>query len=73
MRQVPELELTAIALEHERTGAKHLHIDRDDANNVFAVGFHTPVSDNTGVPHILVSPAIQLCVRILWYSCCVCT
>lgn len=51
---MPELELTAIALEHERTGAKHLHIDRDDANNVFAVGFHTPVSDNTGVPHILV-------------------
>ncbi|CDH56054.1 mitochondrial presequence protease [Lichtheimia corymbifera JMRC:FSU:9682] len=53
VRQVPELELTAIALEHERTGAKHLHIDRDDANNVFAVGFHTPVSDSTGVPHIL--------------------
>ncbi|KAI9276663.1 peptidase M16C associated-domain-containing protein [Phascolomyces articulosus] len=53
VRQVPELELTAIALEHEATGAQHLHIDREDSNNVFAVGFHTPVSDSTGVPHIL--------------------
>ncbi|KAG0183072.1 Mitochondrial presequence protease [Apophysomyces sp. BC1021] len=53
VRRVPELELTAIALEHEKTGAKHLHIDREDTNNVFAVGFHTPVSDSTGVPHIL--------------------
>ncbi|KAI9491991.1 peptidase M16C associated-domain-containing protein [Zychaea mexicana] len=53
VRQVPELELTAVALEHEATGAQHLHIDRDDSNNVFAVGFHTPVSDSTGVPHIL--------------------
>ncbi|KAI7860572.1 peptidase M16C associated-domain-containing protein [Circinella umbellata] len=53
VRQVPELELTAIALQHEATGAQHLHIDRDDSNNVFAVGFHTPVNDSTGVPHIL--------------------
>ncbi|KAI8083948.1 peptidase M16C associated-domain-containing protein [Gilbertella persicaria] len=53
VRKVPELELTAISLKHEATGAHHLHINRDDNNNVFAVGFHTPVSNNTGVPHIL--------------------
>ncbi|CAO0798731.1 unnamed protein product [Mucor circinelloides] len=53
VRKVPELELTAITLKHEATGAQHLHIDRDDSNNVFAVGFHTPVSNDTGVPHIL--------------------
>jgi hypothetical protein len=53
-RTVPELQLTAIQLQHEKTGAKHLHVDRDDSNNVFAVGFSTPVSDSTGVPHILV-------------------
>ncbi|KAI7863451.1 peptidase M16C associated-domain-containing protein [Mucor mucedo] len=53
VRKVPELELTAITLQHEATGAQHLHIDREDANNVFAVGFHTPVSNDTGVPHIL--------------------
>ncbi|SAM08473.1 hypothetical protein [Absidia glauca] len=53
VRRVPELELTAISLEHEATGAKHLHIDREDNNNVFAVGFNTSVSDSTGVPHVL--------------------
>ncbi|KAI8060701.1 peptidase M16C associated-domain-containing protein [Gongronella butleri] len=53
VRRIPELELTAVALEHEATGAKHLHVDREDSNNVFAVGFHTPVEDSTGVPHIL--------------------
>ncbi|ORX53065.1 hypothetical protein DM01DRAFT_1322754 [Hesseltinella vesiculosa] len=53
VRRIPELELTAVALEHEATGAKHLHIDREDSNNVFAVGFHTPVEDSTGVPHVL--------------------
>ncbi|KAI8373250.1 peptidase M16C associated-domain-containing protein [Blakeslea trispora] len=53
VRKVPELELTAISLKHETTGAQHLHIEREDANNVFAVGFHTPVTDSTGVPHIL--------------------
>ncbi|KAI8391039.1 peptidase M16C associated-domain-containing protein [Radiomyces spectabilis] len=50
---IPELQLSAILLEHEATGAQHLHIDRDDANNVFAVGFQTPVNDSTGVPHVL--------------------
>ncbi|KAI9305038.1 peptidase M16C associated-domain-containing protein [Cunninghamella echinulata] len=53
VRRIPELELTAVSLEHTKTGAKHLHIDREDNNNVFAVGFHTPVKDSTGVPHIL--------------------
>ncbi|KAI8084616.1 peptidase M16C associated-domain-containing protein [Halteromyces radiatus] len=53
VRRVPELELTAISLEHEATGAKHLHIDREDNNNVFAVGFNTSVKDSTGVPHVL--------------------
>ncbi|KAG2182463.1 hypothetical protein INT43_007393 [Umbelopsis isabellina] len=52
-RTVPELQLTAIQLQHEKTGAQHLHVERDDTNNVFAVGFSTPVSDSTGVPHIL--------------------
>ncbi|ODQ51746.1 hypothetical protein SAICODRAFT_59210 [Saitoella complicata NRRL Y-17804] len=50
---VPELELTATQLIHDRTGAEHLHISRDDQNNVFAVGFETPPTDSTGVPHIL--------------------
>ncbi|KAJ1902833.1 Mitochondrial presequence protease, partial [Coemansia sp. S17] len=50
---VSELKLKAIRLRHQKTGAEWLHIDRDDSNNVFSVGFNTSVSDSTGVPHIL--------------------
>ncbi|GAV49142.1 hypothetical protein ZYGR_0N05480 [Zygosaccharomyces rouxii] len=50
---VPELKLTAVDLVHERTGAEHLHIDRDDKNNVFTIGFKTNPPNATGVPHIL--------------------
>ena len=32
---VPEFYLTAVLLEHEKTGAQHLHIARDDDNNAF--------------------------------------
>ena len=52
-RAVPELQLTAFDLEHERTGADYLHVARDDPNNVFSIGFKTNPPDNTGVPHIL--------------------
>jgi Zn-dependent M16 (insulinase) family peptidase len=53
VRQVPELELTALHLQHDKTGAEYLHIARDDANNVFSIGFKTNPPDATGVPHIL--------------------
>ncbi|KAG0345907.1 Mitochondrial presequence protease, partial [Podila humilis] len=52
-RHVKELELDAIRLKHDKTGAEHLHIARDDSNNVFGVGFATPPENSTGVPHIL--------------------
>ncbi|KAF1949372.1 hypothetical protein CC80DRAFT_555412 [Byssothecium circinans] len=53
VKQVPELELTALELQHDKTGAEYLHIARDDANNVFSIGFKTNPPDDTGVPHIL--------------------
>ncbi|KAL1591561.1 Mitochondrial presequence protease [Paraconiothyrium brasiliense] len=53
VKQVPELELTALELHHDKTGAQYLHIARDDANNVFSIGFKTNPPDDTGVPHIL--------------------
>ncbi|KAJ2883654.1 Mitochondrial presequence protease [Coemansia aciculifera] len=53
IQTVSELKLKAIRLRHQKTGAEWLHIDRDDSNNVFSVGFNTSVSDSTGVPHIL--------------------
>ncbi|KAL2179188.1 Metalloenzyme, LuxS/M16 peptidase-like protein [Thermothelomyces heterothallicus CBS 202.75] len=52
-KHVPELELTALHLRHDKTGAEHLHIARDDSNNVFSIGFKTNPPDDTGVPHIL--------------------
>lgn len=52
-KHVPELELTALQLQHDKTGADYLHIARDDSNNVFSIGFKTNPPDDTGVPHIL--------------------
>ncbi|KAL1640355.1 Mitochondrial presequence protease [Diplodia intermedia] len=52
-KHVPELELTAIHLQHDKTGADYLHVARDDSNNVFSIGFKTNPPDDTGVPHIL--------------------
>ena len=47
------LEGAYIELEHQRTGARHIHIECPDDNNGFAVFFSTPPNDSTGVAHIL--------------------
>lgn len=52
-KHVPELQLTALHLQHEKTGAEYIHVARDDTNNVFSIGFKTNPPDDTGVPHIL--------------------
>ena len=52
-KHVPELQLSALQFEHNKTGADYLHIARDDTNNVFSIGFKTNPPDATGVPHIL--------------------
>src|SRR5438132_5977946 len=44
---------TYIELRHERTGARHIHIECPDDNNGFAVFFPTAPTDSTGVAHIL--------------------
>lgn len=51
--KIDELFLTAIRLSHLSTGAQYLHLARDDANNVFSIGFRTTPTDSTGLPHIL--------------------
>ncbi|KIX00344.1 uncharacterized protein Z518_10483 [Rhinocladiella mackenziei CBS 650.93] len=53
IKHVPELHLTALRLEHDKTGAEYLHVARDDKNNVFAINFKTNPEDRTGLPHIL--------------------
>ena len=42
-----------LELEHDRTGARHIHIETRDDNNGFAVFFPTVPKDSTGVAHIL--------------------
>ncbi|XP_054166731.1 presequence protease, mitochondrial-like [Oppia nitens] len=51
--EVPELCLSAYLLDHLKTGAQHLHIQRDDNNNMFGVSLRTTPADSTGVAHIL--------------------
>jgi len=53
VKNVPELHLKAFKLEHDKTGAEYLHVERDDKNNVFAINFKTNPIDRTGLPHIL--------------------
>ncbi len=42
-----------LELVHDRTGARHVHIECPDDNNGFAVFFPTNPRDSTGVAHIL--------------------
>ena len=40
-------------MEHEGTGARHIHISNMDRENTFGVAFKTVPTDSTGVAHIL--------------------
>ena len=50
---LPELNATLIQLRHQVTGARHVHIQTQDRNNLCAIGFRTPPADSSGVAHIL--------------------
>ncbi len=50
---VPELNLLAIELLHEKSGARMLHLASDDKENLFSINFPTPNRDDRGIPHIL--------------------
>lgn len=50
---IKEYNMTAYLLTHEKTKTEYLHLDRDDSNNVFSVGFRTTPLDSMGTPHIL--------------------
>ncbi len=53
IQEVDDLALTAVKLNHVKTGADYVHLARQDSNNVFCVGFRTTPQDSTGVSHIL--------------------
>jgi hypothetical protein len=52
-RTIPEINSLARLYRHARTGAELISVINDDENKVFGITFRTPVSDSTGVPHIL--------------------
>lgn len=52
-KRIQELDSLGMVLEHRKTGAKIFLLSNEDNNKVFYIGFRTPPSDSTGVPHIL--------------------
>jgi len=50
--ELKEISSTLYELEHA-TGARHIHIANQDAENTFSVAFKTVPTDSTGVAHIL--------------------
>ena len=52
-RELSDLKSEGAFLKHKKTGAKVLLIANDDDNKVFHIGFRTPTTNSTGVPHIL--------------------
>lgn len=50
---IDEISSHAYLMEHEKSGAKLCYIGNDDDNKVFNIGFRTPPSDDSGIPHIL--------------------
>ena len=52
-REINDLNSMSYLLEHKKTGARVALLSNDDDNKVFYIGFRTPPTDSTGVPHII--------------------
>ena len=52
-KDLADLQSRGMLLRHKKSGARVLLMKNDDENKVFAIGFRTPPSDSTGVPHIM--------------------
>ena len=52
-RNLSGIRSNGILMRHKKSGARVLLMENDDENKVFAIGFRTPPSDSTGVPHIM--------------------
>ena len=51
--ELSDIKSDGYLLKHKKSGARILVMKNDDENKVFAIGFRTPPSDSTGVPHIM--------------------
>ncbi len=52
-RFIEELNSQAFLCCHKKTGARLFLLSNDDNNKVFTIGFRTPPTNDTGLPHIL--------------------
>merc|ERR1711931_558596 len=50
---IKDFGIEAYEMKNSLTGARHLHLARDDPNCLFNLGFKTTPMDDTGVAHIL--------------------
>lgn len=53
VEMVDEYTMKVATYRHKKSGAEVISAQADDENKVFGIAFRTPVSDSTGVPHIL--------------------
>ena len=51
--QIEEVGSKAYLLQHKKTRARVVVLENEDDNKVFDIGFRTPPTDSTGVPHII--------------------
>ncbi|MCR5212066.1 MAG: insulinase family protein, partial [Lachnospiraceae bacterium] len=51
--QIDDIRSKGLLLRHKKSGARIAVLENSDQNKVFYIGFRTPVSDSTGVPHII--------------------
>jgi Zn-dependent M16 (insulinase) family peptidase len=56
--RIDSLNVTLQEFQHIKTGALHYHMDAENSENVFLVGFRTVPMDSTGVAHILEHTAL---------------
>ena len=52
-QQLNDINSKGYLLRHKKSGARIALISNDDDNKVFYIGFKTPPTDETGVPHII--------------------
>lgn len=52
-RALPEVDATLYEMEHIKSGASLIYLDRPDENKTFSIGFTTPPENDTGVFHII--------------------
>lgn len=52
-REINDIKVVGHRLKHIKSGARIVLLENDDENKVFNIGFRTPPSDSTGLPHIL--------------------